>query len=296
MLYLRRGPGATIPYTSAQFAALLASPARVGAAILGQFFLVTDVVPPVLYQKNAVGTGADTIVPVPATPSWPTSLNVGLLYRYDGSVPESITLAGSEVVAWADQGPAGLDLTRTGVGASPTYSDTGLGGGPCIQFDWAGDKLLRVCAVAYGATGTTTLAAVYRPRPALAGNVLVHYDNSLVGLSLADEADPGSVIARTHRNNDPPTTRANSVRVAQSLIVTLGADSSVRRDGVIVTTAAANGAPVDVGASGRLGIGGDNRFDTNNTDAVALVACWDRALSADERADYATYVASRWVF
>lgn len=226
---------------------------------------------------------------------WPSDLNDGMFYRYDASVPETVVLgAGSEVVGWVDLGTQGLNLSRVaqGTGVSPVYEAEALGGGPCVSFDWNGSKLRRICGVPYGRGAALTVGIVYEAHPALWGGALSHYDDANVGVSVGDDLG-GTGAARTHSNNDPPGATFNTVRTPQVLVATLGPSSSIRRNGVDVTTSASNGAPVDCGPTGTLCVGGDTRF-IFNTHRVGLVVAWDSALDASRTAAFLAYCASRW--
>lgn len=54
-------PIGCIELTSAQMAAILTSPRRIGRIGLGQMFVIRDVTPPVILQKQARGTAQSTI-------------------------------------------------------------------------------------------------------------------------------------------------------------------------------------------------------------------------------------------
>lgn len=229
---------------------------------------------------------------------WPAALDVGLVCRFDASVPESFTLdgGGAHVAAWADLGSGGRSLTRTGTGTSPSYDATALAGGPCVVFDWsAAQQLLYVGGAPYNAGSRVTAVAVYERHPGLWGSVLLHQDNSGTGISIQDDAGGSDGAVRSHSNNDAPRVGFSSTNGAQVLLAVLGTSSYVQRNGVDVTASATTGSPPGCGSSGRLSIGRDpTRFASFGPRRVGFVAAWQREVTGDDLSTLYAYLAARW--
>ena len=76
----------------------------------------------------------------------------GLSYQLDAVNPDTITLAGSKVVAWADSSAAGVDFSQGTTALQPEYVNNAINGLPAIRFS---DDVRNRMAASKSATAQT---------------------------------------------------------------------------------------------------------------------------------------------
>lgn len=243
----------------------------------------------------SLALGAQRVPAGGAGGGWPAALDTGLLYRFDASDPDSLTLSGSNVTAWADLGPDGLDLTHSETGfPDPTYTETGFAGGPAVLFAQPGSDPLSRAGVAIDYSGTTTLALVYEPHATATSfsTVIAHLSGGGAG-RIVREDNSESWLLSTVGYGDPRVRAATPPKAPQVTTITLGpAVATYERNGVDVTSSPSAGAGSSI--TGTLLLGAHSSVGVRACKGIALAACWDHALDSTERAALYAYCAARW--
>ena len=244
----------------------------------------------------SLALGAQRVPSSSGPAGWPAALATGLLYRYDASVAASLTLSGSVVDAWADQGPSGYHLAHEETGwPDPIYTATGFAGGPAVLFpsgSIASDPLSRA-NVPGDYSGSRTLALVYQPQATgvVHSAVLVHTNAGAAGLVLRED-NTESWCLSTQSYGSTGVRSAAPPKTPQVIICVLGPSvATYERGGVDVSTSPTTGAGSSI--TGKLSLGARD-FSNRSPAAIALAAVWSRALSAPEKIAFYAYCASRW--
>jgi hypothetical protein len=148
-------------------------------------------------------------------------------------------------------------------------------------------------SVAADYSGARTLAVVYEPHATgtVFATVVSHAGAGYAGITLRED-NSGSWVCSTVGYGDPRV-GATPVKAPQVVIAVLGpAVATYERDGVDVKTSGSTGAGASI--TGTLVVGAQSIVGVRACKSVALVACWSRALSSDDKAELLAYCAARW--
>jgi hypothetical protein len=205
----------------------------------------------------------------------------------EGDNAASGAFSGS-VSTWQDKSGSGFHVTAT-AGQAPVYNATGLNGNGVLTFDGVNDKLTRATAAIAGDDLT----------------MFIVFNKTTPGTNRDAIFEAGSGSARNAVFVGDSANKigyyVNSVFYNYSTNYTAG---NYELSSVVHNTAAIslfdNAAPVGTPtgltriATNGLFVGDDSSGGDNLQGSIAEIILYDRDLTADERHDVETYLASKW--
>lgn len=209
--------------------------------------------------------------------------SVTSLWFYE-AIPSQVTLSGSNVTGWNDQGASAFNMAEGTAGNGGTYLPTGMGGRGCIRLDGIDDYLVNT-----GTAGQTTIGGIDK---AFFGKFAVRRVNRGTGgdcifsCGLSSNANPffrcveGSADVYEFRKRDGATSAGagdggTSTQLMNGTIHIItwyatGTTFTAKVDGVIV-------------ASGTMDVG--DMSSAGNLDRMAFGALARNTVSAFSQAD-----------
>lgn len=192
------------------------------------------------------------------------------------------------VTKWIDKSTSGYDVTAT-AGQAPVYTTGALNGNAVLTFDGSNDKLTRAGASIPGDDFTTFVVFNRTINPTREA-ILEWGSGGARNALFINEANNGRMNYYINGGWVHYTSAYTAGTNTLASIVHNTGSINLYRDGVneVSTT-----GTVRTGTSG-IYIGDDSSGGDNLTGTIAEVIIYDRDLTADERHDVETYLASKW--